>query len=560
MRRLRSKIFVSLLLAFSILAVSVHASEPRANRYNPSSKATAPNTDKKSSPPPTQETTTPSGADVNSGQSSKESGSKDVKPNVSGTGVGNTKNVNAISNKRLVAGAFAKGMVNANAKNLGGKKDEDGCGESDSIEGLPATSTNNGKGSTNSRGKSATSASSGKSSTGAEKSKQAREKSEEDECKDFILIFADDASNSEINRAAASVKARVMRSFNNVFKGALVNGPAKKIAALSKNPRIQSIELDGIVSTQAIYSNVIWGLDRLDQRNLPLNNSFDDLQNSASLISVYVVDTGIYAEHSEFSNRVAAGASSIVDGLGSWDCNGHGTHVAGTIAGNTFGVAKSATLIPVRVLDCSGSGSYSGVIAGLDWIAANHPSGLPGIVNMSLGGPASSSLDSAVNNLIARGLTVVVAAGNSASDACKYSPSRVPDAITVAASAIDDSRASFSNFGSCIDIFAPGVGITSAWNTGMNSTTTINGTSMAAPHVSGVLARFLYANSSSSVFQVSNSMAKSATIDAIKNVGSGTVNRLLYSEIIFDSTEEPLQTQKPGKSRAGTNPGRGNKS
>lgn len=439
----------------------------------------------------------------------------------------------AFKSKRLVAGAFAPGRVNSLAKELEKEDADASCGEV-SPQSAAKASSNKGK-----------------------KKSETAKAEESEECKDFILVFSDDASSVDISEAAKGAKGKVLKKFNNVFNGALLNGPPSKILALAKNPKVESIEIDGSVTTQEVYANAVWGLDRSDQRDLPLNTSFNDLGNNAYSIPVYVVDTGIYAEHLEFAGRVAAGASAITDGNGSKDCNGHGTHVAGTIAGSNFGLAKQATLVPVRVLDCSGSGSYSSVIAGLDWIAANHPAGVPGVVNMSLGGPASSSLDSAVSNLISRGITVVVAAGNSGADACNYSPARVPGAITVGATAIDDSRASYSNFGSCIDLFAPGSSVTSAWISSTTSSAIASGTSMASPHVAGAIARFLYTNPTSTPYQASNSLTKSATLSKVINAGANSPNRLLFIEIVFDGTSEPVTTTKPTKGRKSTNTGKG---
>jgi len=457
---------------------------------------------------------------------------------------------------RLVPGKVSADKINSSAKSLEKKSADQSCG-------VEEKSANVKTGGAASAGKSNPATNKKPSvSSSNEKNNKAPEKTVE-ECKDYILIFSSDSTSGDIDGAAVEAKGKVLQKFSNVFKGALINGPPSKIVALAKNPKIQSIELDGFVTKQNLYTNVVWGVDRTDQRNLPLDSKYDDLGNGGYTIPVYVVDTGIYAQHNEFTGRVAAGATSINDGYGTFDCNGHGTHVAGSIAGTTFGVAKKTTLIPVRVLDCAGSGSYSGVIAGLDWIAQNHPSGVPGVVNMSLGGSASSSLDTAVNNLISQGLSVVVAAGNSGADACNYSPARVPGAITVAATSSDDRRANYSNYGSCIDVFAPGSSITSAWNSGPSGTAVASGTSMSAPHVSGVIARFLYTNPSSTPFQASNSMKQSATPDLVSNAGTNSPNLLLYFDIVFDSTSEPATssptTTKPSNSKKTTNPGKGNK-
>jgi len=235
-----------------------------------------------------------------------------------------------------------------------------------------------------------------------------------------------------------------------------------------------------------------WGLDRVDALDTPLDDKYS-WSNSGSGTIVYVIDTGVYSAHSDFGGRVVSGYTAIADGRGTEDCHGHGTHVAGTVAGRNYGVAKTATVVAVRVLDCTGSGYSSGVVAGINWVTANHPGG-PAVINMSLGGGANTAIDSAVTDAVNAGIVVVVAAGNSSADACSYSPARVPGAITIGATDIRDARASYSNFGSCVDMWAPGTQITSAWISGSNATNTISGTSMASPHVAGLAARVLSMN------------------------------------------------------------------
>jgi hypothetical protein len=235
-----------------------------------------------------------------------------------------------------------------------------------------------------------------------------------------------------------------------------------------------------------------WGLDRVDALDTPLDNKYS-WNNSGTGSIIYVIDTGVYSSHSDFTGRVVSGYTAIADGKGTEDCHGHGTHVAGTVAGRNYGIAKTASVVAVRVLDCTGSGYSSGVVAGINWVTANHPGG-PGVINMSLGGGANSAIDSAVNDAVNAGLVVVVAAGNSSADACSYSPARVPAAITIGATDVRDARASYSNFGSCVDMWAPGTQITSALISSTSASSTISGTSMASPHVAGLAARVLAMN------------------------------------------------------------------
>jgi subtilisin family serine protease len=311
--------------------------------------------------------------------------------------------------------------------------------------------------------------------------------------------------------------------------------------ALANNPNVLVVEDDLEVKTTAIYGNKSWGLDRIDQRILPLDLSYNDGDKAGLNSYSYVVDTGIDASNLDFEGRVTPGYTAILDGKGSYDCNGHGTHVAGTIGSKSYGVAKQTTLVPVRVLDCFGSGSYSSVISGLDWIAANHRAGDAAVVNMSLGGPISSTLDGAIKNLIAKGVVVVVAAGNSNDNACNYSPARVTDAITVGATGSDDIRANYSNYGSCLDIFAPGTGITSTW-IGASGVNTISGTSMATPHITGIVARFIALNAGLTPQQVASSLKKSATLDVVLDPGTGSLNALSYIDITPDTTTAPVDS------------------
>ncbi|MFW1862464.1 S8 family peptidase [Acinetobacter baumannii] len=347
----------------------------------------------------------------------------------------------------------------------------------------------------------------------------------------YIVILNKDAGPSK-DFAQNIVKqhaGKVLQSYDTVLKGFAIYLPdtagAAFIEAMKKNPHVLSVESDTIVNIDATtQSNPDWGLDRIDQKALPLNSTYSYLQTGSGT-TAYIVDTGILSSHQEFSGRVLSGYTAISDGNGTTDCNGHGTHVAGTVGGTTYGVAKNVNLVPIRILGCDGSGASSNVIAGLDWILKNGKK--PAVVNMSLGGATSSSLDSAVENLFNNGYVMVVAAGNSNTDACSSSPARVSKAITVAATDNTDTRASYSNYGSCVDIFAPGSQINSSWIGSNTATKILNGTSMATPHVAGVVAEMLQSTPTASPQTISTNLLNQASSNVVKNP-SGSPNRLLY--------------------------------
>jgi subtilisin family serine protease len=323
--------------------------------------------------------------------------------------------------------------------------------------------------------------------------------------------------------SAAAASATMMRglrgevhfTYENVFKGFAATLPAETLTAIQRNPLVASIEQDGVVTkSAATQTGATWGLDRIDQPSLPLNGAYSYGATGAG-VDAWILDTGILSGHLDFGGRVdfTRGFDAIKDGNGTEDCDGHGTHVAGTVGGSEWGVAKGVTLIPVRVLDCSGSGTFSGVIAGMDHVAGNAFG--PSVANMSLGGGQYDPVDDAVERMHTAGVTVVVAAGNSNANACGASPAAAPEAITVGATTSNDERASYSNFGSCVDIFAPGSGITSAWYTSTSATNTISGTSMASPHVAGAAALWLDVDDTMTPTQVANALTGDATFDAI---------------------------------------------
>ncbi|MFI9550221.1 S8 family peptidase [Nonomuraea endophytica] len=345
----------------------------------------------------------------------------------------------------------------------------------------------------------------------------------------YIVVFRDATAVARTTRDRADALAgkyggRISHVYTAGLRGFAARMDERAAARLAAEPGVAYVEQDGMARVADRQPNPTWGLDRIDQRALPLDRGYT-YPGKAENVTAYVLDTGIFKAHSDFGGRAADGYDFIDDDAVAQDCHGHGTHVSGTVGSATYGVAKGVALVGVRVLDCSGNGPWSGVIAGLDWVIANARK--PAVANLSLAGSKDTSVNEAVRRLVAAGIPATIAAGNNNGNACDTSPASEPTAITAGATNSSDNKYSLSNHGSCLDLFAPGEGVTSTSNSG--GSTTMSGTSMAAPHIAGAAALYLSAYPSASPDQVVRALVDNATPDVVRGPGAGSPNKLLYT-------------------------------
>jgi len=360
----------------------------------------------------------------------------------------------------------------------------------------------------------------------------------------YIVVFRQSVADvrGEAGRLAAQHGGQLTHVYTKALKGMALKLPDAAVAALRANPNVAYVEQDQLAHIITTETNATWGLDRVDQHALPLNTTY--VYNAdGSGVNVYIIDTGIRFDHTDFGGRAHTGIDEVTNGGTAADCHGHGTHVAGTVGGSIYGIAKNVNLYAVRVLNCSGSGSWSQIIAGIDWVTANHGSATA-VANMSLGGGFSQAVNDAVENSITSGVVYAIAAGNGdflgrPQNACDFSPASAPNALTTGATTQSDAVASFSNYGTCVDLLAPGVNVTSDWYTTTTATNTISGTSMATPHVAGAAAAYLSTNRSATPAQVATALTSNATANAISGVSNGTPNKLLYTGFIGGGSPPP---------------------
>ncbi|CAL9436049.1 hypothetical protein SUDANB6_02144 [Streptomyces sp. enrichment culture] len=343
----------------------------------------------------------------------------------------------------------------------------------------------------------------------------------------IVTLRTQKAGSAEGRALAERYGADIERTYTKALNGYAVEASEAEAKRLAADPAVASVVQDRVLTVTATQpSPPSWGLDRIDQRNLPLNGSYTYPDSAGQGVTAYVIDTGVRITHTDFGGRASHGYDAVDGDNTAQDGHGHGTHVAGTVAGTAHGVAKKARVVGVRVLNNSGSGTTAQVVAGIDWVARNAVK--PAVANMSLGGGADTAIDTAVRNAVASGVTFVVAAGNESTDASTRSPARVTEAITVGATTSGDARASYSNYGTVLDLFAPGSSITSAWRTSDSATNTISGTSMAAPHVAGAAALHLADHPTATPAQVSSALTSAATTGTVTSPGTGSPNRLLH--------------------------------
>lgn len=341
----------------------------------------------------------------------------------------------------------------------------------------------------------------------------------------YLVSTSSTAATHRLAELVGQAGGRVTHRYRDVLVGFSASLTPDQVRRLRADARVRSVVPDAVLHATDVQSDPTWGLDRIDQRSATRDHSYT-YDSDGSGVNVFVVDTGVRLSHHQLAGRARSGYDFVGDDPTATDCAGHGTHVAGTVAGSTYGVAKKAKIVSVRVLGCSGSGWTSDIVAGLDWVVSHKPSG-PSVVNMSLGGDPDAAIDHAVRRTIAAGIPVVVAAGNDGTDACRSSPARVPAALTVAATDSRDVRAGWSNRGSCVDLFAPGVGVRSASNASDTATEVLSGTSMAAPHVTGAVARYLDTHRDATPGQVTTALKAASTTGKVQHA-AGSPDRLLY--------------------------------